>query len=258
MNMKYSCLVYSLAIILCLAAAGCLKPPTDGTETPVVTTPRTPIPLDATCSIYTKTGAYAYNGTAFTFNQKNPPMFINYTVIPKNVTKTQVSTEAFGTYMKTPAHAAGDYVPTKGKGSARTEIRSVYSTSSWFEVTVRDGKTNEIILQDGFGEAKGYPTYLSRTLKVLKSGDLLVEFKGNDITASVTVWVKPHGNFDESRLSEITDCMYWEGNRDTLATAAPTTIKGVIYTWTPENKVTSHVQTMVTQGLQVPRNESNY
>jgi hypothetical protein len=216
MNIKYTHLVYSLAIILCLAAAGCLRPPTDDFGNTPVPTARTPIPLDMTCSIFSKTAVYAYNGTSFTFNQKNPPMFINYTVIPKNVTVNKVVTD-----------------PNSGK--TQTITFSDYSTSSWFEVTVRNNATGEIILQDGFGTSKGYSAYLSRTLKVLKNGDLLVEVRGNDIKASVTIWVKPYENFDDSRMSEFTSCMYWEGSRDTLVTAKPTTIEGA--TWTPENQV---------------------
>jgi hypothetical protein len=241
MNRKYSYLVYSLAIMLCLVMAGCLKPPTDQYETPAVTTLRTPIPEDITCSIFSKTAAYAYNGTSFAFTQKNPPMFINYTVVPKNVSVTRVYEENIKDTKKT-----------------RTLKESEYSTSSWFEVSVKNKETGEVILQDGFGAAKGYPTYLSRTLKVLKSGDLVIAFNGNDIKATVNVWVKPHGNVEESRVMEFTDCAYMEGNRNTLVTAEPTTIKGVIYTWTPENVVTKSVPTMVKQGTQVPRNESNY
>jgi hypothetical protein len=217
MKEKYPYLVSSLAVILVLAIAGCFAPTTsESLEYPTLLA-KTPIPPDMTCSIYSKSATYAYNGFAFTFNQKNPPMFINYTVIPKNVTVNKVFTD------------------TNTK-ETKTWTYSDYSPSSWFEVTVRDNTTKDIILQDGFGGAKGYSTYLSRTLKVLKNGDLLVEFRGNDIQASATIWVKPHGNFDESRLSEFTNCMYWEGHRDTLATATPTTIEGAIYTWTPENQ----------------------
>ena len=50
------------------------------------TPPPTPeTPKDLRCRIYTKTQTYAYNGSAFTFNLKNPPMLINYSVIPTNV-----------------------------------------------------------------------------------------------------------------------------------------------------------------------------
>jgi len=219
MKEKYTYPVYFLAVILLVVVAGCTVPseeqPQADTTAPVV---HTPVPQDMTCSIFSKTAAYAYSGTAFYFTQKNPPMFINYTVIPRNVTVNKV------------------YTDTNSK-QTRTLTYSDYSTSSWFEVTVRNNATKEIVFQDGFGESKGYPTYLSRTLKVLKSGDLIVEIRGNDVTASVTIWVKPHGNFDESQMSEFTNCMNWEGNRDTLTTAKPTTVEGGIYTWTPENQV---------------------
>lgn len=220
MTVKYSYLVYSLAIILVVAAAGCLKPPSDDNVTPpTVATPRTPIPEDVTCSIFTKTAVYAYNGSSFSFTQKNPPMFINYTVIPKNVTVNRVFTDP----------------NTK---QTKTLTYSDYSQSSWFEVTVTNKVTGEVILKDGFGAGRGYPTYLSRTLKVLRNGDFDIKFNGNDITATVNVWIKPHGNVEESRIMEFTSCAYMEGQRDTLATAKTTTIEGAIYTWTPENQET--------------------
>lgn len=234
------------------------------TNTPVGYTTlaeQTKIPQDITCRIYEKRMSGSNESgfaSGFVFNLRDPPMYINYTVIPKNVTKKITYTEAFGTYLATPKSAAGDYVPTKGKGSTRTELRSVYSPDSWFEVTVRSNKTKEIYLQDGFGEYKGYPVYLTRTLKVLKNDDLVVEFRGNNINASASVWVKPIGNFEESRISDFTICTYWDEHRDTLATAKPTTLKGVVYTWTPENKVTSYKATMVTQGKEPVRNLSNY
>jgi hypothetical protein len=239
MNGKYWYLVYSLAIILALVTAGCLKPPSDEGGLAPVPTERTPIPQDITCSIFSKTAAYAYNGTSFSFTQKNPPMFINYTVIPKNDTRNRVYTDA-------------------NSDSTKTLVVSEYAASSWFEITVRNKATGEVVLQDGFGAAKGYPTYLSRTLKVIKSGDFDIVFNGNDIRATVNVWIKPHGNVDESRVMEFTDCAYMEGQRDTLVTAAQTTIPGVVYTWTPENVVTNPAPTMVQQGTQVPRKESDY
>jgi len=217
MNLKYSWLVYSIAIILLLAVAGC-SVPREGQQTEGTTAvTHTPIPADMTCAIWSKTAAYSYNGFGFSFNQKNPPMFINYTVIPKNVTVNRVYTE---------------------NGKTVTLTESEYSTSSWFEVTVIDNTTGAIVLQDGFGAGKGYPIYTSRTLKVLKGGNLVVQLKGNDITAGATVWIKPHGNYDESQIPEFTSCMNWEGSRDTMPVAPTTTVSGVIYTWTPENQIT--------------------
>lgn len=253
-----SCLVYSLAIMLLLAVAGCVAPPaenstaaanlynfskpgaTSATPTPafvsevtlagdVPTTiqpagfstvlPATPIPSDITCRIYQK-NLPGFNSTAIVFDLKNPPMYINYTVFPYNQTFNRTYTN---TYTK----------------KDETLVYSDYSTQSWFEVTVFNDDTNEEYLKDGFGQYHGLSLYKNRTLKILKSGKLRIEFKGNYLKdASASVWVKPIGNFEESRYSEFSECMYWDQYRDTLPTAVTTTIKGAIYTWTPENKVT--------------------
>ncbi len=269
MKKNYLYPVYVLVIILLLAAAGCVEPPanTPATNQSVTKTttkslvtqatladqgspaptsdgystllPTTQVPADITCRIYTSSAAYGNNGSAFTFDLKNPPMFINYTVVPKNVTVTKVYTDNFDKKTK-------------------TLIYSDYSPESWFEITVRNITTKEIYLQDGFGEKKGYTTYLSRTLKILKTDNLLVEFRGNNIKANTSVWVKPIGNFEESQLPQFTTCTYMEGRRDTIATPKLTTIKGVIYTWTPENKVVSKAATMVKQGTQPTLNKSAY
>jgi hypothetical protein len=223
----------ALVILLTLFSAGCVAPPQENTtfnpmgvqtQTTQPTTqsfvsevtlsdygtcatqssgyttfiPPTQIPADITCRIH-DIKVFGYNGSAFIFNLK----------VYTNPYSKQTETLTY----------------------------SDYSPSSWFEVTVRNNATKEIILQDGFGPNKGYTVYLSRTLKVMKSGDLLVEFRGNEITASASIWVKPIGNFDDSRLSEFTDCTYWDSHRDTLTTPPPTTIKGAIYTWTIENQV---------------------
>jgi hypothetical protein len=247
MREKFLYLVYILALLLVLFTAGCVTPQEqkyasnpsgsdsgsrttqqasyvtevtlyDASSTPkhegyTTFLPTTQIPADITCRIQ-RVNIIGYNGTAFVFNLKNPPMYINYTVVPSNVTVNKVYTDSFT--KKTTTYTYSDYSP-----------------ASWFEVIVRDNATKEIILQDGFGENKGYSRYLNRTLKIMRTGDLLVEFRGNNITASATTWVKPIGNFDESHLSEFTDCMYWDSHRDTLAVATATTTT----TWTPENQI---------------------
>jgi hypothetical protein len=253
MKERYLHLVFSLAMILLLAIAGCIAPPTENstalglnnakgsaanvTGTPVYVsevtladyTPpgttssgysefltATPIPADITCRIHQKS-MFGYNASAFVFNLRNPPMYINYTVVPTNVTVNKVFTD------------------TNTK-ETKTWTYSDYSPQSWFEITVRSNTTKEIYLQDGFGTRKGYSTYLARTLKILKQDDLLVELRGNDIKATASVWVKPLGNFEESRLAEFTECAYMDERRDTIATPVPTTIEGAIYTWEPENQ----------------------
>lgn len=256
MKERLPILVYTLVVISLLVLAGCVAPPTENASTPLnlydpnqfanntttqsvsafvtevplsdytltTTTPKgfttflptTQIPADITCRIH-EVNLTSYNGSAFLFNLKNPPMYIHYSVIPTNITVNKVFTDSF----------------TK---KTKTLTFSDYSPQSWFEVTVRNNATKEIILKDGFGPNKGYTAYLSRTLKVMENKDILVEFRTGDIKADATIWVKPIGNFDESRLSEFTDCTYWDSTRASIATAKPTTIEGAIYTWKPENQ----------------------
>jgi len=280
MKERYHYLVPSLAIILLLVFAGCVAPPTENATTPMdlydpnqfattsdasssssfvtevplsdytsITTnpsgystflPATQIPADITCRIHS-INLTGFNGTAFLFNLKNPPLYISYSVVPTNVTVNKVYTENI-----------------LDRKETRTLTFSDYSPDSWFEITVRNNTSKEIILQDGFGKNKGYPTYLTRTLKIMKNEDLLVEFRSSNIIASSTIWVKPIGNFDESRLSEFTDCTYWDSTRASLVTAKATTVPGGIYTWVPENVVQPEAPKNVPQGTEPIRKVADY
>jgi hypothetical protein len=174
-----------------------------------VITQSTPIPGDISCLIALSTNTYSYNKTAFSFNLKNPPMYINYSVIPTNITVNKV-VEA-----------------TSGGQQMVTLTYSDYSPNSWFEVTVRNKTTGEIYKDAGFGTAKQLSTYTDGTIKVMNTDDLLIEFSGNLITATAGVWVKPSGNIDANQTMAFSECKYWEGNpRNMLymatATATPT------------------------------------
>jgi len=232
MKEKLAHIVCCITVILLIAASGCVAPPKDNktssatgnffnpgqttittsaTATPTFVTEVTPfvtvaptsgyrtmqtatqVPEDKYCRIYSTKNTYAFNKTAVTFDLKSPPMYINYTVKPTNVTIKKV-------------------VDSKLTGGGEQILTiDTYSPASWFEVTVRSKSTGEIYLQDGFGTGKGYSTYLNRTLKVLKRDDLQIEFGGNDITATSMVWVKPAGNFnDTSQFNMTTDCAYFD------------------------------------------------
>ncbi|HET6581137.1 MAG TPA: hypothetical protein VFG36_04570, partial [Methanoregula sp.] len=132
--------------------------------------PATPVPGDLYCRIYSTKNTYAYNKTAIAFNVQNPPMYINYTVKPSNITYK-------------------DWTIPKLVGEKEKQITiDTYSPNSWFVVTVMSKSTGEIYLQDGFGTQK-YTTYLNRTLKVLNRDDMQIEFSGRNITAKAMVWV---------------------------------------------------------------------
>ncbi len=150
-----------------------------------------PVPEDLTCLIYTKSQTYAYNASAFSFNLQNPPMYIDYSVTPKNVTYKKV----------------GD-----SRQLSNNEITLTYtdfSPDTWFLVTVRNKTTGEIYLRNGFGPAKGYSRNVEGTIKVLESDNILVEFSGNQVAATSKIWVKPLGNFENLQNLSFPACKYW-------------------------------------------------
>lgn len=152
----------------------------------------TPIPVDKSCRIYATTQYFLYNATAFTFNLKNPPMYINYTVTPVNVTVNRAGTEK---YLK-----SEDVIYKY----------STYDPQSYFIITVRNKTSGKVYLEDGFGN--DYSMYLTRTLKVLNTDDMLVEMKGNKVTATVNFWVKPPGNFEDADNMSFDTCTYWDAS----------------------------------------------
>ncbi|MGD1003955.1 MAG: hypothetical protein ABR887_00865 [Methanoregulaceae archaeon] len=166
--------------------------------------PTTPIAADLSCLIDLRS-LVGYQTTAITFDLKNPPMYINYSVTPSNITITRTIVDP-----NTKAESLQSW--------------STYSPYSWFEVTVRNKTSGKIYLQDGFGTQKGYTTYLNQTLKVFNQGDLQIEYISNNITATAGIWVKPLQNFDNRQPSDFSECKYWDHPVNVLpfATATPT------------------------------------
>jgi len=143
------------------------------------TTTATPVP-DVWVEIYRSKQYYSYNTTAFSFDLKNPPMLIHFYLQPVNVTGKKIVVKHYGLDIETTEEVTFDY----------------YSPYSWFEATVRNKNTGQILAQDGFGSAKGnsYSQNVNKTLKVFYGGELLVELEGNSITATVDVNVKKDKN----------------------------------------------------------------
>jgi hypothetical protein len=147
-----------------------------------------PVPEDLTCLIYTTTQPYAYNASAFSFNLQNPPMYIDYSVTPVYVTQSSIM-----------QHRVDDSLV----------IYTDFSPDSFFLVTVRDKATGEIYLKNGFGPAQGYSRNVAGTIKVLQNDNLIVEFSGNQVTATAKIWVKPLGNFENIQNLTFSSCKYW-------------------------------------------------
>jgi hypothetical protein len=174
--------------------AGATETPTPGyviLETPYgATAPPTQAPTATTAlpeewvEIYRDTRSYGYNTTAFSFDLKNPPMFVNLTFLPVNVTGTKVVTSRYG---------------SKEEITVRYDY---YSPYAWFEITVRDKDSGRILLKDGFGNSYGkqYSAELNRTMKVLNRANLHIEMSGNQLTAKVDMHVKKEGNINNATI----------------------------------------------------------
>lgn len=147
-------------------------------------TPATFAPEDLECVIYSNKQSYAYDKKAFTFNVKNPPIIIKYSVADYPlITRTKIDPNTGGTI-----------------------TFQTVDPSSFFEVIVRDKSTDEIYLEDGFSREYGYH---DGSIKLNKMGDLLFELNGNKITADVTIWAKPIGNIDDTSNFDYSTCVHW-------------------------------------------------
>jgi hypothetical protein len=143
----------------------------------------TPIPEDMVCLVdFAKINAtLEVNKSAKKFELKNPPMYINYSIIkPFNVTGTRVVKSKTGTNAEV------------------TQSYSYYSPYSYLEITARNPNTGDIYVQDGFG--KGYGTSLNKTIQISKTGNLLIEINAYNVTPTIGFWVKPYGNFENSTV----------------------------------------------------------
>jgi len=149
--------------------------------------PITPVPEDLTCLIYSTTQSFTRNKTAIAFNLLNPPMYFQFNV------------SNFPMICRTK-------VVTLKDGSEEIIKYTEIDPASFFKITVRDKSTGEIYLEDGFGKDTGYHT---GSFKLMKRGDLLIEFSGNMITADVGIWAKPIGNFNDTSKFDYRGCINW-------------------------------------------------
>jgi len=144
--------------------------------------PTTAISEDQVCLIYLSKfdWRYAVNNSAQSFVLKNPPLYINYTITtPFNVTGTHIIYD------------------TKGDTTKEIPVKySYYNPYSYFDVTVRNKTTGVVYAQDGFSKNYGYN--LNKTIRVAQPGELLIEFKGYNVTPRVGIWIKPIGNLNDT------------------------------------------------------------
>lgn len=216
MNDKFIIAVFTVVLILILAVSGCISPPietplkTSTTKTAVgqpsltVSTIATPIYVTIATPYLTpepssrvtyqtvpiispvmedyvviysiRNQPFAFNKTAVSFDLKNPPMLIDFQLTNTNITR----------------NISGDSRVLKNEWTFNNTV--YYDPNAYFEVTVREKSTGNIVLQDGFGQSKQYGTGNPRHLKVYSAGNYLIEFGGNKVKANINLSVKREGN----------------------------------------------------------------
>jgi hypothetical protein len=194
---SYVCFVL-LVIALCIAAGcvspdkggnrpGWLPANASGTEQPTETptptltyvTMATPFPVTTTATgsptptfrpqpsrnisdlyleIYNSTLYFDYNATGLAYEVKNPPLIIDYSITPE-----QVSREIF-------------YTSQYGSKEEGTALVTTTSEFSWLEITVRNKETGAIIIQDGFG--KMYDWVPNKQLTIRYPGTYQIDLRG--------------------------------------------------------------------------------
>jgi len=136
-------------------------------------------PDDMVCMIDRSEQVFTtYNKKAVAFNLANAPMYINYTI------------------------------PDTKKGSDG-------NYASYYAITVRDKSTGTIISQGTFGKNEMEGGYFDLqfggydVIRIMKSGNFLIETEGKDITVISEIWVKPKGNLDSSIDTKNLKCIIW-------------------------------------------------
>jgi hypothetical protein len=122
-------------------------------------------------------------------------MYIDYSVTPKNITDSSITTKS------------------------QTDITTTYtdfSPDSWFLVTVRNKNTGTILVNNGFGPALGYGRAVAGTIKVIANENILVELSGNQVMATSKIWVKPLVNFQNQSNITFSECKYWDAPQNFL------------------------------------------
>jgi hypothetical protein len=145
----------------------------------------TPIPEDMVCLIdfYQYDMRFESNNTAKSFDLKNPPMYINYSIAK-------------------PFNVSGTRIVTAKSGAEQKISYSYYSPYAYLDITIRDPKTGDIYVHDGFG--KSYGSKLNKTIQIMKPGNMLIEINGFNVSPSVGFWVKPSGNINTDIINTST------------------------------------------------------
>jgi hypothetical protein len=115
------------------------------------------------------------NSYKISFDLKNPPMVIQYKVVPNNITDTKW------------------FNPRDAKKKNDTTIINRPDESAWFELKISD--KNGLYEKQGWGRVYGIPLTLQEIV-IRNDGMYQIEFSGQEVTVSSEVLVKKEGNIN--------------------------------------------------------------
>jgi len=108
--------------------------------------------------IYNSTLYFDYNSTALAYEVMSPPLIIDYSITPEQVSREIAYTSQYGSK------------------DDKTAIVTTTSEFSWLEITVRNKENGEIIIQDGFG--KMYDWVPNKQLTIRYPGTYQIDLRG--------------------------------------------------------------------------------
>jgi hypothetical protein len=138
---------------------------TAGTPRPVVT--ETTVERTKYQNIYYNNLDMNYQPVAYSYDLSDPPMIIEFCIFPEMITRNI-------------------WYESRYKDKDDVTVRKTYiSQSAWFEVMIRDKSSGEIVAREGFG--KTYSVDTRKTITIRSSGQYLIEFTGNDVSAVIQI-----------------------------------------------------------------------
>lgn len=138
-----------------------LKPEPEQPPSPVTSPPET----IGYKTVYSETIEPRFSETAIIVEVTQAPLIITAKITPSTVTRTIVGTSQYG---------------TKEEFSV---VVTRPSENAWFECTVRDAGTGEIIVQDGY--SRGYTQNTNMAITIRRAGVFHITFGGNFVKAEV-------------------------------------------------------------------------
>jgi hypothetical protein len=116
-------------------------------------------------TVYSETIELHFSEKAMIVEVAQAPLIITAKITPETVTRTVVGTSQYG------------------KKEEFSVVVTRPSEHAWFECTVRDAGTSEIIVQDGYN--RGYTQNTDMAITIRRAGVFHITFGGNFVKAEV-------------------------------------------------------------------------